>query len=279
MHCSLIVFLAALVIIGDVQAEAKIEARPLEAEQNFRLLRKNILDQNDLELEGSGEELLDDDDEYEDDDYYDDDEYDTDDFGSGFGSEDYDQDLIVDQAPQVPTKIIPDETEEKDDFHFEDTKDTSEPKPKNTYEDLLYEYYTELQFGDDDDDLDYLDEVEQDLNEEVTKIKEQDLDAKSAPNALFQPSYIFLMLTSALFSFAVFILAFVLCRKSASRRQKKSQMVPFVVSTHDFSTVSKSSSPIVKNYQRVPTSTKEMIMQQQTTLEKVISETQKPLLT
>merc|ERR1711997_646983 len=110
---------------------------------------------------------------------------------------------------------------------------------------------------------DYLDQVEQDLedlnddhDQEVIVTKEQpDDDGK----IIFQPSYIFLMLTSALISFAIFILAFILCRRSMQSHQKKSHM-PYVVST-DFSSSKHYSSPIVKNYQRVPTTTKELMQQ------------------
>merc|ERR1719400_1485510 len=152
--------------------------------------------------------------------------------------------------------------------------------------DLLYEYYNEYY----DEDDDYLYEVEKDLanGEEIVTVTkvwnevDSDLEAKS----IFHPSYIFLMLSSALISFAVFTLAFILCRRSR-RSQNKKQMVPFVVTTQDFTLPSHTkagSTPIVKNsyYQRVPTSSnpKELMQIQNSAapLEAVLTETQKPLL-
>ena len=79
-------------------------------------------------------------------------------------------------------------------------------------------------------------------------------------------------------------LLFQVCRRTvAQRRQKK--MMPFVVSSSAYgppslSTAVKSSGPIVKNYQRVPTSTKEFLYQQQQQQQQVDNtETKEPLLT
>jgi len=266
-----------------VQAEAKIETKPFEAEQNFELLKKNTLDQSDTNDEGSGDKILDDEEDYED--YYDEDEYYDDlEDGSGFGTdlEQDEQDLKMQTFPgENPTKVDPDD--DSDDFHFMDNNEKSDIDEN----DLLYEYYNEINYGDDDDDLDYLEEVEKDLSNEVTKtvvIQKNDIkdDIKNvADQILSQPSYIFVMLSSALFSFAVFTVAFILCRRSLAKRGQKSanQMVPFIVSSHDFNTASKTTStPIVKNYQRVPSTTKELMLKQQSTLEMGLNETQKPLL-
>jgi len=296
--------LACLSVFG-VKSEAKIsDLRPNEAEQNFVNIKKTMeISKNDkfklndqLEL-GSG--ILDDDyldkddyfDEDDDDDYYDDDdEYD---YEEGSGDldleleDDYDNDidLIVENEEKV--NVIPDE---KNDLYFEEEKNKAKKVKKNKKKpaddmDLLYEYYNEQYYDEDDD---YLYEVEKDLanGEEIVTVTkvwnevDSDLEAKS----IFHPSYIFLMLSSALISFAVFTLAFILCRRSR-RGQNKKQMVPFVVTTQDFtlpSNTKSNSTPIVKNsyYQRVPTSSnpKELAISQPGALEAVLTETEKPLL-
>merc|ERR1712004_62248 len=114
--------------------------------------------------------------------------------------------------------VIPDE---KNDLYFEEEKNKAKKVKKNKKKpvddmDYLYEYYSEQYIGEDDDD--YLYEVEKDLanGEEIVTVTkvwnevDSDLEAKS----IFHPSYIFLMLSSALISFAVFTLAFILCRRS-----------------------------------------------------------------
>ena len=193
----------------------------------------------------------------------------------------------------------------KDDIHFDEDDDTEVEieqektkvrKPVSSSnakkDDLLYEYYSE-----------YLDEDYDDLNENDSDVKKSpklppvvavpttpkpvdEVDSNDAEkSAIFPPSYIFLIIASALVSFTVFMLAFLVCRRTvAQRRQKK--MMPFVVSASNYgppalSTSIKSSGPIVKNYQRVPTSTKEFLyqQQQQQQAEQLQGETKEPLLT
>merc|ERR1712012_1241339 len=256
-------FIAYAVVFGllafeEIQAEAKIEAsaaatKPFAAEQNFNLLKQfghedeSKLDQDYLG-EGSGWGDNEDDDDYDDEEYYDedDDDYDDDDDDLDFGSGD---------------------------------------------DQLLYEYYNELLLGEDEqDDLDYLDEVEQDLgtssDDDQVKItsKTHPKENSEVKSWNLQPSYIFLMLTSASITFAIVVLAFILCRKSMISRQHKTKSMPFVISSvNSHNHHHQKSSPIVKNYQRVPTSTKELMQQQnqhqsQLAAEMGLSETQKPLL-
>ncbi|TRY80120.1 hypothetical protein TCAL_14826 [Tigriopus californicus] len=78
---------------------------------------------------------------------------------------------------------------------------------------------------------------------------------------------LYVMLATAIISFFLGITLFFLCRKSALERRAKKKMVPFVVSssTHHYGQSAtiyqpcSTNSPIVKNYQRVPTSTREML--------------------
>ena len=191
-------------------------------------------------------------------------------------------DQILHELPKATeeAKLIPDNHQE--DLHFAEDKKKNSDDVEDS--DLLYEYYNELLFGEDDqdEDLDYLDEVEKDLgssldndNVKITK-KPKDTETEKGTWNL-QPSYIFLMLTSALITFAIVVLAFILCRKSMLSRQHKKSM-PFVISSvNSHNHHHQKNSPIVKNYQRVPTSTKEL-MQQQQKLELGLNETQKPLL-
>lgn len=256
----------------EVQAEAKIEAaKPFASEQNFNLLKKlGSEHKSKLEsdyLDGSGWNEDDYDDDYydeDDEDYYDDDDYD-DEFGSG------DDQLLHKEKTVSQTeskaKVMPDH----DDLHFKEEK-----KVEAEDQDILYEYYNELAFGDDEDDMEYLDEVEKDLSEvQITKNQ----DSEKSTNWNLQPSYIFLMLTSALITFAIVVLAFILCRKSMLSRQKNKKAMPFVIS-HGGVIQNQKSTPIVKNYQRVPTSTKELMRDQQPQMAEMgLSETHKPLLT
>ena len=200
-------------------------------------------------------------------------------------------DQLLHELPKTTdeAKLIPDHQE---DLHFagEDQKKKNSDQVQDS--DLLYEYYNELLFGEDEqDDLDYLDEVEQDLgtaeDNTIVKITNKNHNPKEnseVPSWNLQPSYIFLMLTSALITFAIVVLAFILCRKSMISRQHKTKSMPFVISSvNSHNHHHQKSSPIVKNYQRVPTSTKELMQQQhqhqsQLAAEMGLSETQKPLL-
>jgi hypothetical protein len=223
-----------------------------------------------------------------------------------------DDDDVADDVDATTTTTVSTSTL-KDDIHFVEEDDTeveieqektkvrkpaSNANSNTKKDDLLYEYYSE-----------YLDEDYDDLNDNdsadvkktpklppvvavPTTPKTIDVadttDASDAEkSAIFPPSYIFLIIASALVSFTVFMLAFLVCRRTvAQRRQKK--LMPFVVSASSYgppslSTTVKSSGPIVKNYQRVPTSTKEFLYQQQQQQQQLADqlqgETKEPLLT
>merc|ERR1712241_1019457 len=237
----------------EIQAEAKIEAsaaatKPFAAEQNFNLLKQfghedeSKLDQDYLgEGSGWGDN---------EDDYYDDDDDDLD-FGSG-------DDQLLHDLPKATeeAKLIPDHQE---DLHFA----ADEQKKKNSDQvqdsDLLYEYYNELLLDEDEQDLGTSSDDDQVKITSQTHPKEN----SEVKSWNLQPSYIFLMLTSALITFAIVVLAFILCRKSMISRQHKTKSMPFVISSvNSHNHHHQKSSPIVKNYQRVPTSTKELMQQQ-----------------
>ena len=194
----------------------------------------------------------------------------------------------------------------KDDIHFveedesEVTIEQEKAKPRRPVtsskkDDLLYEYYSEY-MDEDYDDLSSNTVSDRKLPPMVAPIPKNDAPVvksvepdtttttETEKSVIFPPSYIFLIIASALVSFTVFMLAFLVCRRTvAQRRQKK--LMPFVVSPSSYasptlSTSIKSSGPIVKNYQRVPTSTKEFLyQQQQQQLDQSQGETKEPLLT
>jgi len=251
----------------EAKAEAKISAaKPFQAEQNLKLYQKSMETTQLDHQEGSG-------DDYDDDYDEEDDEY------SG------DDDWLESDPADVEAELIPDH--DHSDFHFKEDHVAKDNEDIDDDDDLLYEYNNEYYYEED-----YLDQVEQDLESSndaddeviVTVKQDQDPISNDPIKYIFQPSYIFLMLTSALISFAIFILAFILCRRSVQRQHKKNHMVPFVVSSRDFTSTASSSkysssSPIVKNYQRVPTSTKEL-MQHSSVVEMQMNQNQseRPLL-
>jgi len=175
-----------------------------------------------------------------------------------------------------------------DDLHFADDEETSkdlnlsedEYKVKNQIKngEILYEYYNEF-FEDDDDDY------EEELNDEVEvndrrtftnkpnrpSIKKETIPSRTIPSYFgnLSTSHILLMGASALISFILFTIAFVVCCHQKQQKKKFGNM-PFVIdskllsnssqkSHHPSNFVTNSSTSIVKNYQRVPTSTKEFL--------------------
>merc|ERR1711963_570215 len=176
------------------------------------------------EEEGSG-----DDDDYEDDEDYDEDEYD---YEEGSGDDDVlnfgEDDLLPISSKEVNVPL------EADDFHFVEDKINHKKVSKD---DFLYEYYNDLLYGNEDDE--YLQELEQDLgkdfmNVDNTIVEEDVIVTETTENGngiVIRPAYISLMLASALVSFALFTLMFILCRKSMLERQQKQKSVPFVVTS------------------------------------------------
>jgi len=119
---------------------------------------------------------------------------------------------------------------------------------------------------DDEDDIDYyLDDYEdEDLilnpdpeSDSVLKLVTQ-IEIKPKPSLIenefaeLKTSHILIMIGSACVSFGVIMLTFFFCKKSMEQRKEKIQSV--VVKKEKFEP-----SPIVKDYQRVPTGTKEYL--------------------
>lgn len=166
------------------------------------------------------------------------------------------------------------------------------------YDDLYPEEYKDLiknydDNNDDDDDVkdedyNYTDSTADfDRDSSVLKIDEKktttaagDIEIKPRPTAagpeeaaaILETSQIFIMVGSAFVSFAIVMLTFFLCRRAmAKKRAKKAGNLPasFAYSSPDAATrtVVVKESSIVKDYQKVPTSTKEMLQYHSTRID------------
>jgi hypothetical protein len=247
---------------------------------------EDVYDDEDEEYSG--------DDEYDDDDDYDDEEEDYEE------EEDY---INKGSKKATVTKDLKKKEDKKDDksstpksapipsidddLHFADDEETGkdlnlsddEHKQKNPTKngEILYEYYNEF-FEEDEEDYE-----EEDLNAQVedahqfTKkptrpsIKKETVPSRSIPSYFenLSTSHLLLMGASALISFILFTIAFVVCCHQKQQKKKYGNM-PFVIdsnllskssqkSHHPSNFVLNSSTSIVKNYQRVPTSTREFL--------------------
>merc|ERR1711936_702640 len=132
---------------------------------------------------------------------------------------------------------------------------------------------------DDDDDVDYyLDDYEEEnlilnpdpASESVLKLVPQ-IEIKPKPSlterefSALKTSHILIMIGSACVSFGVIMLTFFFCKKSMEQRKEKIQAV--AVKKEKFEP-----SPIVKDYQRVPTDTKEYLETREETHIEMIKE-------
>ena len=125
---------------------------------------------------------------------------------------------------------------------------------------------------DDDDDVDYyLDDYEEEnlilnpdpASESVLKFVPE-IEIKPKPSltetefAALKTSHILIMIGSACISFGVIMLTFFFCKKSIEQRQEKIQSIVLRKEKLE-------PSPIVKDYQRVPTDTKEYLEKREET--------------
>lgn len=136
------------------------------------------------------------------------------------------------------------------------------------YDDVYPEDYDKFleNYDEDTDDYDY-DKVESNKTDKDSVLKiedkgeERDIEIRPKPGAeegediVLETSQIFIMVGSAFVSFAIVMLSFFLCRRMMAKKQEKKR-IPFSMSP-DRKSVKESS--IVKDYQKVPTSTKEFL--------------------
>eukprot|EP00095_Tigriopus_kingsejongensis_P012720 maker-scaffold43_size480169-snap-gene-1.18 protein:Tk12720 transcript:maker-scaffold43_size480169-snap-gene-1.18-mRNA-1 annotation:"PREDICTED: uncharacterized protein LOC100574986 isoform X3" len=228
--------------------------------------------------------------------------------GSGDFSQDFLDDVDFESSGALPPRPDKAEMEEKwfmntfgrqdakgknEDIHFEE-EDTSSGDSD------LYEYYSEYyeedyddeDEEDDEDDEDDDDELYDEIDEEKEKVMVDPtvVNYESSPPItssedsgtglpLLSTSYLYIMLATALISFALGLILFFVCRRSVLERRAKQKMVPFVLSAshhHGKNNLYHQPSPIVKNYQRVPTSTQEFL--QSSTIVDMKHTSEKPLL-
>jgi hypothetical protein len=238
----------------------------------------------------SGDDIYDDDEEYDDDDDYEDD-YDDEEYISEKDKKKKIKDMKKNDKSSKLKPVL--NTSDDEDLHFADDEDThkdlnlsDDEERKKTSEiddEILYEYYNEINFKEDEEDYE-----EEDLhspNEDVPQqtfstersgpSKKETVSSGNLPTYLtnLTTSHFLLMAASALISFILFTIAFIVCchqRRQSAFQKKKFGNMPFVIdsnflakssqkSHHPSHFVNNSSTSIVKNYQRVPTSTKEFL--------------------
>jgi len=155
------------------------------------------------------------------------------------------------------------------DFEFEGSGDDLDKLlllPDGIDDDLEEEY--DIKFEQDyDDDLNYYisEDYEDDLTLEVdddSLLNLAEIESKpEVEKAMLETSHILIMVGSAFVSFGVAMLSFFLCRRSLEKRREKMNAVTVEKSKEEEQAPR---SPIVKDYQRVPTDTKEFLQNQDT---------------
>jgi len=279
---------AAVLLIGSASASLK----NTQDSSNDLLPTLDVVKEKPLDLdtkeeedeeEGSGLDDLYEDDEYDedyDDEYDDEDEdYDEEYYEDDDDDDDPDWDPLTESSGDgliYDDDIIDDKNDKKkkvdnsnNDLHFDDN--VAEKAKKGLFDDsdLLYEYYAE------DYEEEYEDKLLQEVIAESEKPEvEEDVvimvpsdDRSTLFNGHNKRLLVSLFVVSGLASFALFTLAFVLCYwQRRSRRLNGKANLPFVIDASAFTTgrsgkpmAAPMASSIVKNYQRVPTSTKEFL--------------------
>jgi len=201
-----------------------------------------------------------------------------------------------------------DENEEDNDVN-EEPEEKSENRPatseagEKTKDDLLYEYNYGLDDDDDYEDLGESDDSkppvpsvtlpkentagadvdtdDEDDDDDDDSVVIEVNDGEDSNKQISRTFFVTLIAGSAVITFITLMLAFYVYR--TFRNKNKQKLKPFIVSPAAYGpppiSTSVRSAPIVKNYQRVPTSTKEFLFQQQQLQMQQDSETKAPLLT
>jgi len=190
--------------------------------------------------------------------------------------------------------------EEEDEYEIHLDKDgvdeeapmtVSEKTASSKKTDDMYEYYDDLYpdeykdimknyaNSDKEEDYQYTDSADFDRNS-VLKIDEKkttkededanDIEIKPRPGtsgteeAILETSQIFIMVGSAFVSFAIVMLTFFLCRRAMAKKRAKKSQLAFAYAPGENATRSVKEANIVKDYQKVPSSTKELLQFQST---------------
>jgi hypothetical protein len=170
------------------------------------------------------------------------------------GSGQFIEDLQDLKEHKKELKVVPDSYYNNDlDIHFGKEDDYYDEDEYNeileTFDDYMYERdRTE-------------DSVLKVTNDEIVIIeRKQDIEIKPKPpgledDILLDTSQVLIMIGSAFISFGVVMLVFFLCHQRLGKKTEKKAM-PYTIPTK---LSSPTSSPIVKDYQRVPTTTQEFL--------------------
>jgi len=155
--------------------------------------------------------------------------------------------------------LIPDDGQgEEEDYDI--------PFTEEDYDDDLNDYINS-DYDDEDTDL-TLTVDDEDSHESVLKIVE--IEPKPEENnVVLETSQILIMVGSAFISFGIAMISFFLCKRSMEKRKQKAKIVNEIKAKQIQST-----SPIVKNYQRVPTDTQEFLKTQDTSIDMYRGHTQ-----
>jgi len=162
------------------------------------------------------------------------------------GSGEFIEDLKAFGDHNKVLKVVPD----SDDFDIHFGKDDDYYGDDESYTEMIDSY--DYEEREDDSVLKVLKDEE--------KVVEMDIEIKPKPPStedelLLDTAQILIMVGSAFISFGVVMLAFFLCRQRLESSRKEKAM-PYTIPARS---VTASTSPIVKNYQRVPTSTQQLL--------------------
>jgi len=286
---------------GDLKDEKDPDWIPKD--DDYYLDEEDYEDDDDEDIYDDEEEDSSGDDEYDDEDY-DDEDYDDYDEEEDYLTQgikelkeknkkergwirNYKEKLNKENKPSTPKPQS--KTSEDDDLHFADEEDSGNDLNLSEYDDklessdknngILYEYYNEF-FKEDEEDYEEEDLHSREEEAFITKdqtggpTRKETVSNNNIPSYLAKltTSHYLLMAASALISFILFTIAFIVCchQRRQSAHKKKFGNMPFVIdsnflakssqkSHHPSNFVNNSSTSIVKNYQRVPTSTKEFL--------------------
>jgi len=162
------------------------------------------------------------------------------------GSGEFIEDLKAFGEHNRVLKVVPD----SDDFDIHFGKDDDYYGDDESYTEMIDNY--DYEEKEEDSVLKVLKDEE--------KVVEMDIEIKPKPPSaedelLLDTAQILIMVGSAFISFGVVMLAFFLCRQRLESSRKEKAM-PYTIPARS---ISASTSPIVKNYQRVPTTTQQLL--------------------
>jgi len=173
------------------------------------------------------------------------------------GSGEFIEDLKDFRKSTNVLKVVPD-TISEDDFDFQFGKE-DDYYNEDEYNEIL-DTFDDYMYGDNREDR----VLNVAMDEIINLEKELDIEIKPKPpgldeDILLDTSQILIMIGSAFISFGLVMLAFFLCHQRVSQSKAKQAKMPYTIPSVHQAGVLTGSSPIVKDYQRVPTTTQEYL--------------------